>query len=261
MSFRLYVSFQNTNTEKELEIQKYLKEKKEVTVLAVCLTKYDLMVSVVVKSIYDFQDFWTAFKTIYKEYIHRENISIFTKVIRFTRGYLNKDKESFELQKTELQKISELQKKILKELSKNTRISAVEIAKNLNENARTIAQNIKMLSKNKIVLGYGLDIDLRRLNRQYYKFNVILNSYQNLQKLKQITAIHSSVIFYNETIGNFDFEIDVEVAIIIKNFAGIQGKSKRFSCVKNLRFLDIYRGLIPRHFSAKFLIPKIPLLY
>ena len=211
ISFRIYLSFKNTNFEQEKEIESFLKNNDQVTVLAKCLSNYDLMISVVVKSIYEFQKFWKSFKEKYAKYIQKETISIFTEVTKYTRGYLNSKKESFRLKNSEVKELTELQEKILFLLSKNARSSSVQIAGKLDAEARTVALNIKNLEKKNIILGYGLNIDLQLFDYQYYKINVKLDDYENYNKLLEIAENHPNVVFYNKTIGFFDFEIDIEV--------------------------------------------------
>ena len=213
-SFRCYFKFFNTTSEKEEEIINWLKNSKIVGVVGKIETIYDLLFMVWVKNIYEFDDFWLEFKKQYRQYIWMESVHVFSKVWHFKRKYLLEEQktENYEFIGTnKLEKYDNLDFEILKLLAKNARIQIIELSQKLKTPHRTIAFRIKQLEKKKIIQGYRVNLNLEKIGYEYYKMNMILNSYEKYEELLNFCKNHLNIIYIDRTLTELDFEIDVEV--------------------------------------------------
>ena len=215
-SVRVYFNFFNTKLEKEKQILQHLIKNPFVAVVAELETIYDVMISVIVKDIYEFEKFWKEFKLKFRRYFYNEKIHIFTKIVHFKRKYLalSKDLVSDEeeiIGGEEKVECDSLDKKILSVLVKDCRISALEISNILNISSRTILYRLKQLEKKKIIQGYRVNLNLEKIGYEYYKINFQLNSLGHLDELVSFCKINPNVIFIDYTLSDYDFEIDVEI--------------------------------------------------
>ncbi len=212
--FRSYLKFFNTTGEKEEEIINWLKKDGRVGVVSRIETIYDLGIFISVKDIYEFDDFWFEFKKKFRKYIWNERVDVFPSVYHFKRKYLHDTKtpETYEFV-GEKKKVdyNETDLKILELLSKNARIPLIEISERLKIPPRTIAFRIKNLEKKKVIQGYRVNLNLSKIGYEYYKVNMVLNDFENYDKLFEFANQHPNIIYYDKTISDYDFEIDIEI--------------------------------------------------
>lgn len=216
-SFRVYLKFFNTTSEKEQEIIGWLKNHKMVGVVGKIETVYDLAFHVWVKNIYEFDDFWLEFKRKSRKYFWNEKAQVFSKVYHFKRKYLMEEKatelkdECETIGSSQIIKYDKLDFEILKLLSKNARMPLLEVSERLKTPPRTIAFRIKQLEKKKVIQGYRTNIALDKIGYEYYKINLILNDFDKYDEFLQFAKNHPNIIYFDRTLSELDFEIDVEI--------------------------------------------------
>ena len=213
-SFRVYVKFFNTTPEQEEKVLNWLKENQKVGVVAKIETIYDFMFMIWVKNVYEFDKFWFDFKKRFRKYFWNEKVDVFTSVYHFKRKYLlevNKIENYEFIGENKIVEHNDLDLKILRILAKDARIPLIEIAEKLKTPVRTVAFRIKKLEKNKVIQGYRANINLSKIGYEYYKINMVLDNFENYDKLFEFTNNHSNIIYFDRTLSNLDFEIDVEV--------------------------------------------------
>lgn len=213
-SFRIYFKFFNTTPEQEEQVIDWLRDSPKVGVVAKIETIYDFNLMIWVKNVYEFDEFWLDFKKRFRKYFWNEKVDVFTSVYHFKRKYLleeNKIEDYEFIGENKKAEYDELDLKILRLLAKNARMPLIEIAEKLKTPVRTIAFRIKKLEKNKVIQGYRVNINLGKIGYEYYKINMILNDFKNYDKLFEFTNNHPNIIYFDRTLSNLDFEIDVEV--------------------------------------------------
>lgn len=213
-SFRVYAKFFNTTTKQEEAIIDWLKKNDKVGVISKIESIYDFGFMTWVKNIYEFDDFWFDFKKRFRKHIWNEKVDVFTTVYHFKRKYLlgeNKTENYEFIGENKIVAYDETDLKILRLLAKNARIPLIEIAEKLKTPARTIAFRIKKLEKNKVIQGYRININLEKIGYEYYKINMILDNFENYDKLFEFTNNHPNIIYFDKTLNDLDFEIDIEV--------------------------------------------------
>jgi DNA-binding Lrp family transcriptional regulator len=215
-SVRVYAKFFNTNEKKENEILNWLKNNKFVGVVSRIDSNYDFGFMAYVKNIYEWENVLNDFKEKFREFFWQERVDIFCRVFHYTRTYLldkNQD-ASRDIQTIggeKIEKTDELDLKILSILAKNAKLPLIEIAEKLKADVRTIAFRIKQLEKRKIIQGYRVLLNLNKIGYEYYKLNIKLNDCSNYKKLFGFCENHKNVIYIDQTLGDLDFEIDIEV--------------------------------------------------
>jgi len=213
-SFRSYLKFFNTTAEQEEKVINWLIKDDRVSVVSKIETIYDFMFMIWVKNVYEFDEFWKEFKRKFRKYFWNEKVDVFTSVYHFKRRYLSEENkiESFEfIGENKIAEHDKFDLKILRLLAKNARMPLIEISKRLKTPPRTVAFRIKRLEKNKVIQAYRVNINLEKIGYEYYKLNMILNDFENYNKLLEFSKNHPNIIYFDRTLSELDFEIDVEV--------------------------------------------------
>jgi len=101
---------------------------------------------------------------------------------------------------------------ILSCLDLNARQSYAEIGKKIRRSKQFVEYRIRRLSEERIIEGYSLDIDLRKMG--YTIFNIFLQFHRlgdnNLREIIKFFNVSSQVGFCLETLGNWDLFISVK---------------------------------------------------
>jgi DNA-binding Lrp family transcriptional regulator len=215
-SVRVYIKLQSCSLQKEKEILEFLIKNNKVFYVMKIDGNFDIALGTYVKSIYDFEEFYLSFKKNFKEFIGKEQISIFTKAYHFHRSYIldkKQDDSDYNLigSSYNAEKVDKLDVEILKLIANNSRISIVEISEKLKQPIMTISFRIKQLEKKKITQSYRFIFDFSKINYEYYKVDLTLNNLSRLKELISFCHSHPNILYVDQTIGGSDFEFDLEV--------------------------------------------------
>jgi len=239
-SFRSYLNFFNTTPEQEQAIIDWLVKDPRVGVVIKIQTIYDFGFMMWVKDVYEFDKFWTEFKTKFRKHIWKERVDAFPSVYNYRRKYLidSKEFEPFDfIGENKVVEHDKLDLKILRILAKNARMPLIEIAEKLKTPERTIAFRIKKLETKKVIQGYRVNINLAKIGYEYFKANIILNDFQNYEKFFEFTNNHPNIIYYDKTLNNYDFEIDIEIQNREKLMELLEEIKQKFS-IRNIEILS-----------------------
>ncbi len=132
----------------------------------------------------------------------------------------------------------ELDMRVLRSLLSDARKSVLEISRQLDENSRTVLNRLRRLEKDKIIVGYGANIVLPEIGYTYYKLNMILEKNVSYSKLLSFAEKLPNTIYVDETLGKYDFELNVEVQDE-RELDAIIDQIKRLT--GGLRNLEIFR--------------------
>lgn len=254
MAVRVYFSFVNTSPEEEKTILLELTKSKICTVVAELEANYDVMFMAGVKNISEFYSFWNNFKEKHRKFIEREEISFVVKVEHFKRSYLlnapRKDSEkvggAVEI------KLDNEDKKILSILAKDCRVSSLDISEKTKIPPRTVIFKIKQLEKKGVILGYRINLNLSKLNYEYFKLNIRLSDTKRVKELDNFCRQNLNVIFIDYTVSKWDFEMDLEM----------KGKEELIEFIKSLkRKFPVFKEIEIISFSKYHKIETIPFLF
>jgi len=244
--YRAYIKFNGTTT-KEKEILDWLLKQKEVSVLNETNGYIDCVIISWTKERLEFHNFIQRLKEKYQEFISKLEISNYMKVHHFIRNYLLENTNDLEVitigKENKTEKYDNLDIKILKILSIDARKSAVDISKKLNLQPKTIIERIKKLEKHKIILGYGINLNIEKLGYQYQKANIIFNKNIKYKKIiKYVTNIKNSV-YVDEATTEYDLELNLEVKNLEERDKIINQIKDNFGGIKKIRYFQIKKFL------------------
>jgi DNA-binding Lrp family transcriptional regulator len=213
-TLRIHLKFQDIKLEKEKEILDILKKKKKIIYILKTDGPWDISFGFLARDIFEFNDFYKEFKSIFKEYYDKEDFAIYSGVYLFNRGYLLGGKNKSVIIKIVNPDAKELDKKdmeIIKIISSNARISIIDISNKIDIPASTIAFRIRQLEKQGVILGYTLLFDFKKIDYSYFKLKLNLRDVKNLNKIIEFCSREPNMIYAVETLGGEDLELFLEV--------------------------------------------------
>ena len=212
---RFYFKFQYVTPDIKKEIITHFMNDDYVNNLFSTEGSYDLGVLMMVENISDIYPLWRKTLEKYGDYFSQQVFSAYMGESIYGHGFLLDGIEK--VQRTSLQKnlgivkIEALDLEILKLLVVDCRIPTVEIAKKLNSNVTTINARINRLVKEKVILGFSVELDMDKLGYQTWKVDFYLSEYTKLNQIVKYLEKNPLLYCVDYTIGYADLEIEINV--------------------------------------------------
>lgn len=213
--YKVYIKFQNLNTEKRKILDNYVINHKNIFWAAKCDGSFDLILGFYVKDLMEFNNIMMAFMDKFGKNILSRHISNSVYVDFYRRDYLIGQK--FEIitwgGKIQKEKLDDLMKKILIKLAKESRTTIIDLAEDLNSTPKTIISKIKEMERKNIILGYRIDLDLSKINKEYFKAIIYFQDInaEKEEDFKKYCKNNENITYYIRTIGEWDVELDIEI--------------------------------------------------
>lgn len=241
--YKVYFKFQNTSLNDEKKIMGYWNKEKSSVWVAQIRGRWDLTVSILSKSNFDFGKILNKFMNQFSQFILEKDVLLTEYSPIYSREYLSQTKPSEFLYgiPSKPYELDETDKKILKELSKNSRISILDLTEKTNLTRDIINYRIKKLSKEGIIIQYRCYLNLQNLNINHYK---IIFRTKNLdekreKEIKQYVSTHKKATQFLKLIGSWDLEIEFETENEDELYSILTEIRKEFSDI--IRDFDILR--------------------
>jgi len=228
-TFRLYLKFRNITPTRKEEIIEYLKKQKSIWVVVLISGKWDIALGISVKDIYGYYEIWEEILKNYLSNITDYKVSIYSPIYHYTKAYLVEKEDESKIRilgGNEKTSFDELDIKILKKLSKNARTSLVDISNELKQSAELISFRIRQLEKKGIIQGYRAMIDVEKFGYEFYKAEIRLSSYENINQILSFCHRHPNIYQTDKTIGGETIEIEFHVKSL-KEMLAIIGKLEK----------------------------------
>jgi len=214
--YKIYFKFQNTNLETEQKIIDYWVQTNNSAWVAKIRGRWDLAVSLLAKSNFEFGRNLNDFMNRFSQYILGKEVLLTEYSPIYAREYLTDSKPSEFIYGTnneeyELDKIDE---KIITALSVNARIHITELSKQLKLSRDIINYRMKKLIKDKIIIKYRCELNLSIIGIKQYKLILRTKCFseENERKVKTYVKQHKKAVQLLKLIGSWDLEIEWEVA-------------------------------------------------
>jgi DNA-binding Lrp family transcriptional regulator len=233
----------NLTKDREAELIAELNQQKNVFWLSSLRGRYDLVVSIHVKNVIEFTKKYEKLFKNWKDYILDRNVILLEKARSYTRSHLLSKKESQEMKygddNEEIKYLDATDIKILQILNREGRIALIDMAKRVKVSADTINYRIKRMKQQGIITGFGLKIDYDKIN---YNYAILLLKMQNMnldkyEKMNTFCRMNSNIVIQIKTIGNHDFELEIEYAS--KEELDLLMKSLRDNFVNEIKDYEI----------------------
>lgn len=214
MAWNVYLEFQNTTSEIEEEIIRYLENRKNVWWIAITTGKWDLVYSIVVKNVQEFYYTVRNFNEKYGSYVLNQSLASHVDIDILSRGYLvDQDSECSPWFRTcNVVELDDIDKNILKNLAKNARVSSVDLAGSLDMTSTSVTRRIRELVRKGVIVKFRLDLDVTNFGYKYFKILVHLKNITGKgdNELRQYCRRLRNVFHYERKIGPWMLEIELD---------------------------------------------------
>jgi len=208
---RIYTKFTSANSDEEKEIIDFFVKSKHTWWVGTIDGEYSLGAVFWVKRMSDFYGFWNEFKKRYHHLLSQTVVSIYNSVYDLNYTFLVPDgKRTYSHVGLSPQVgVSRTELATLNALSEDARAPITAISRKAGLSPVTIQRAIRTLKRKGIVRGFRPLLDLNKLGVVYYKLNVYVKDYGQLDKMVKYALHHPNAIYVNEAIGYADFEMEV----------------------------------------------------
>lgn len=241
--YKIYFKFQDTSLEDEQRMVDYWKGDRNSVWVAQIRGRWDLAVSVLARSNFEFGRVLSKFMNEYSKFILEKDVLLTEYSPVYARKYLTETKPSefFYGPPSKIHELDEADKKILKELSTNARMSIVFLAEKTGLSRDIINYRLKKLTGEKIIVQYRCYLNLRNLGINHYK--VVLRTKnldeQSEKDIKSYVKQNNKATQFLKLIGSWDLEIEFETENEYELYGILTEIRKRFSDV--IRDFDLLR--------------------
>lgn len=241
--YKIYFKFQDITLEDEKSIIDYwIKDKNSVWVAQI-RGKWDLAVSILAKSNFDFGKILSQFMNKYSRFILEKDVLLTEYSPIYARRYLTETKPSEFVYgvPSQIHELDETDTKILKELSNNARINIVDLADKTGLTRDIINYRLKKLIKDRIIVQYRCYLNLRNLGINHYKTIFRTKNFDERaeKEVKSYIALHKKAAQFLKLIGSWDLEIEFETENEDELYKILNEIRKEFSGI--IRDFDILR--------------------
>ncbi len=208
----------NVDEEQVQKIIAYILQNPNVNWLARFDGFYDVCFTVCFKTNLELSDFIDDIKQKFKDYLSKFIYSVNIQADFLNRDFLLKEKRKIKrISAYSAPKISEhidnLDLNILKSISLNPRTTATELAEKIKVSPETIRSRILNLEKKEIINGYRVVLNNSLIGEVNYYVLIFLNytSMAKIEKFVQFCKAHTAVNYIIKSLGEWDYELSVEV--------------------------------------------------
>lgn len=215
--FRVAIQLKSTQKEKN-QIIEHFKENPSILWLGEVGGNWDLVVNFVFEDHFKFNQNFEKFLEEYGSIIQKYEVLIYINVRDQPRAYLTenyKTKETYlfhEMKFNPIVKLDALDKKIIGVISKNAFLSSSQIGAKFGVNYKTIQNRLRVLEKNKVILGYRVFVNPSTLNYESYMIFLGIQRFnQELEKKLYEFLKHPHVTFLVKQLGRWRLGMEIEV--------------------------------------------------
>ena len=250
--YKIYFKFQNTSPEEEQKITDYWVKNKNSVWVGQIRSRWDLAVSLLAKSNYEFGKELDKFMSKFYNFILEKDVLLTEYSPIYSREYLEKTqkKEFIYGIPSKTYNLDEADDKILKELSNNARISIIDLAEKTKLTRDIVSYRIKKLTNEGIIKQYKTYLNLQNLSINHYKVIIRTKNFNESaeRKIKDYVTTHKKATQFLKLIGSWDIEIEFETEDEDELYKILTDLRKEFSEI--IRDYDILR--ITKTFKLNF---------
>jgi Lrp/AsnC family transcriptional regulator, leucine-responsive regulatory protein len=240
---KLYLRLKNTN-KKNLElIINYLYKNPKNEWIVHTTGRWDLIIGFLVNNTNELDDQIQNLLDEFGENILEKTITTTLVLTHVQRINDSKGKKTHEViihtSKDPKEEIDTLDEKILQILANNARIPSTVLAQMTKSTPRVIGYRIKELEKKKIILGYKAHIEPQAIGKLSCKAIIQLKQAKRkeTEEFVKATVALNGAVWPQRVLGNWDYEIDFEVANYNEFQERISEIKERFpNTINNIEF-------------------------
>ena len=146
---------------------------------------------------------------------------------------------AFSAEKVHTDKIDE---QLLQLISKYGKTTILKLSKLLAIDIKTVKSRIKRLEHEGVILGYKADIDVSKLDRDFYTVEINLNDYKKYIQLKEELLSLRELTSWVVSIGSYDLEFDMEIDTTKRFYEIVETLKSKYSEIREIRYFRVIKN-------------------
>lgn len=214
MQFKVFITFQNTNSKIEEEIIQYLIKDENVGWVVSCDGYYNLMAVYWCKNPIAFDTLFTEFLNKYSCYIKQREIAVIPEEFSLRHSFLysnNKIPLSSFYGGEPTFNVDQKDIIIIEALANNSKESLHGIAEKINLTSEAVAKRIKNLQEKGVFLAFRPKLNLNTLNYSFYSLLFKLKKINKIQAFYEYFKVNPNATYISKYLGAYDLGIDIQV--------------------------------------------------
>ena len=246
---KVFVRLHNISRKQEAELIVSLCSNPHISWVASCDGKYTLVFGVKARNLQDLQGIMKEINGSYWHFFLSQDVASIVEARHFYRDYLvgrhGTTKREIRWSSGEFASNVDMKNiEILEKLSENPRATSVSIAKAVGLSPDAVLKKIRRLEKDGVIDHYTIWPNANMLAGEYYKVLITLQNFdsKNEVMLHAFCKEHPNIVYIVNTVGPWQFEIDIEVENAAEFREIIRSFLERFSgIVSDYSALNIYQ--------------------
>jgi DNA-binding Lrp family transcriptional regulator len=213
-NYRIYLRFKNADLVRRKEIITAFVNEPSTWWVASTTYPWDLAAILLGESIHEANKKLQLLLDQFGENIAEYRLNPYVHLTHFPRDYILEEKpvaqrHRFVMGNESKIEINAMDRLILQELSVDARIGTVKLAKKLKTTPMVIKYAIKKLLKEKVILGFRVLLDYKKIGYEYYWLHV--NVAANAKPLANYVCSLPNTVYFDETLGGSSVEFSVHL--------------------------------------------------
>lgn len=216
-SSKIYLRLQGLDEKSEKEMYQSLVNNPNICWVAKTVGRWDLLLGMYTKNHIDFSRIKNQIISDFGKYIKEYDITMIEDGLVFNRDHLVGKRVSYRNHfvfggEAHGQSLDCDEKKIVELIRNNGRFESAEIARKLGVDSRTVINKVKSLEKRKILQGFTVFLDLRKINFNLHKLCIHLQHYERkkVEKLISFLKANPNTVHLIKSLGSWELEVEVE---------------------------------------------------
>ncbi len=242
--FKMFLKLDNVEHRRE-ELKEFLRNNPYTYWIGLCDGAWDACLGLYLKQNHEFFDFKNELVSKFKDIIVDIATSEVVDVRQYNKKYLVKTKPSFVVfgGETTFNEIDKIDQNLLALLSNNSRMPLVELANNVGCSVPTVQRKMKNMEELGIILGYRLEVDVRKMGLEFFKVNIYFKSAskKRARALMEYMLNLKQSDYYIRTIAPWDVEFEFIVESYGELNSVLNGIRKDFAdLIRNHEVMTFY---------------------
>lgn len=244
--YKIFFRFRNATETIVDTIIHFLHSEPTVTWIIRVDGTFDLGFTVNVKNPIELSVLIDKIRSRFSVSIHQWTYSVNIRMEFLTRDYLleqqrKPSKAGKYMAYTKPYELDRINWKIIRRLAESSRLTAKEIASGLPLTDDAVAMRIKQMERDEVIVRYNLVLDNSKLTQLNYYILVYLNSVapEKEEAFVEYCKSRGSIVYIIKALGEWDYEINVEVRSIEEYRVLMMDLTKKFSSI-----IRDYNGLV-----------------
>ncbi len=235
-SSKMYIRLRGLNKREEEKLYNSLLDDKKIAWIAKSIGTWDLLIGMYSRNIIEFGKIKEHILNKYGVYIRDYEITHIEDGLVFNRDYLIDKKIGYRNNfifegQVGNKKLDHIEIKIINLIKNKGRFSALDIANKLGIDARTVLKTIKNLKNKKILQGFTVFIDLKKLGLHLHKLCFYLEKYdsEEITQLLDTLKQNKKMIHLIKSQGSWELEVEIEESNLENIYNYVNGLRNLFS--------------------------------